>query len=108
MNSKDFAECLKWYTRMCINTPCADCGVYKLLQKYKLEACNLDDIVLECPDEFADVVTSWVKEHPMTTNAMKFQEVFGSAPTLYNSATGTIIIEEPNPFWWNEEYKKPD
>lgn len=108
MNTEEILKFLYGYIRMCANTPCEKCKIYKFLDDHKLEACVLDDIILEDPAAFVNIVSEWMEEHPYITNAAKFKEVFGDAPTLYQDDMGIIMIEEPVPYWWNKEYKTPN
>lgn len=55
------------------------------------------------------IIEQWSKEHPVQTNAQKFEEVFGFHPadfkTLFcfnKSYDGKKLI------WWDDPYKEPE
>lgn len=94
MNSNDIIEFLKNYKRMCDHETCIECPVYKLVEQKQLACCDADALIFDCPEGFAYAVVEWAKSHPLITNAMKFNEVFGIKP------------EEITCGWWNKEFIK--
>ena len=52
------------------------------------------------------IVEEWSKEHPLTTNADKFKEVFGVEPCLVGFLNNhTRAMGRPLE-WWNSPYKE--
>ena len=82
--------------RMCKSYPvCKGCPL-------KDSACGL----IRCAVDYSDadircaikVVEQWSKEHPIITNAKKFEEVF--------DISGYRLITQ-SADWWDEPYKEP-
>lgn len=91
-------EALKWlqeYKRMCENG-CDVCPMFIENNKHNV-ACSY--LLKKCPEDTYKIVEQWSKEHPIITNARKFEEVFG--------LSGHRLIH-PGAQWWNELYKKPE
>ena len=94
-------EFLKEYRRMCKSrTGCIGCPLEKT-------GCSIPDSTVERLQEIIRVTEQWNKEHPVMTNAQKFEEVFGFNPadfkTLFcfnKSHDGKKLI------WWDEPYKE--
>ena len=86
----DAVEYLKERARMCrsFNLICSDCPLFN-------GGCGESN-----PDEAVDIVEQWSKEHPVMTNAMKFEEVFGCS----SPKPGYYLPDA----WWDEPYKEPE
>lgn len=95
-------EFLKEYKRMCTEyedcngCPLADTGCAGCIDSSEKQLINI-----------VDKTEQWSKEHPIITNAQKFEEVFGFHPadfkTLFNfnkSYDGKELI------WWDDPYKE--
>ena len=87
-------EFLKEYNRMCVvNKDCQGCPL-------EMDNCA------GCGDEFSekqiiniiDKTEQWSKEHPIITNARKFEEIFG--------LPAHCMIDQ-DAQWWDEPYKEP-
>lgn len=94
----------------CGGVTCGDCPLYK-------KACGSLSAF-----EAVEFVEQWAKEHPIKTNAEKFEEVFGvdvsfdtcfMRPSLgfncrecgyYNADNGGCKVDK---LFWNAEYKEP-
>jgi len=94
MEALDF---LKEAQRMCESYPdCKGCPLINF-------ACGF----IRCIERFSDadiqcqikVVEQWSKEHPIITNARKFEEVFG--------LPAHCMIDQ-DAQWWDEPYKEPE
>ena len=74
--------------------------------------CPMDGICVPCteavykdPQGVVEIVEKWGKEHPIKTNAMKFEEVFGFIPRCRDIFdTNNNIHHKP---WWDAPYKAP-
>ena len=87
----DAVEYLKANKRLCHSyVDCNECPLTGGL-------CDPANIA---PEELVAIVEAWAKEHPSTTNAQKFAEVFG-----FEVFGSNITSLDPN--WWHEEYKEP-
>lgn len=105
----DAVEYLKERARMCNSYErCSECPLLNV-------GCGESN-----PDETVDIVEQWSREHPVMTNAMKFEEVFGNKP---DSKRKGERICPPLAFrkskdcsckcsecdqWWDEPYKEPE
>ena len=117
-------EFLKEYNRMCT--------MYKSCRRCPLEM----DKCAGCGDEFSEKqiiniiekTEQWSKEHPIITNAHKFEEVFGFNGNTVNKVKPQIGIGGTKgscgydkctescgsrcfprcPMWWNDEFKEPE
>ena len=81
------------------------------------EACYREQREYYEPDKAVEVVTKWSKEHPILTNAQKFEEVFGYPP---QSPIGMSCPPKPETWdcsalecpvcmkWWDEPYKESE
>ena len=57
------------------------------------------------PSEAVRIVEEWSKEHPATTNADKFKEVFGVEPKR-PKLNGVVVHEKGmSDEWWDEPYE---
>lgn len=52
------------------------------------------------PEQAVKAVEQWSREHPVMTNAQKFEEVFGFNPCGRDNV--------PTPKWWLQPYKEPE
>jgi len=103
-------ELLKEYTRMC--TECKDCYGCPLANTTCAGRLQWSE------KEIIDVIEKteqWSKEHPIITNADKFEEVFGHKPNgkyvcpvpmLDRSCAGVSCKTCIS--WWDEPYKEPE
>lgn len=89
----------------CIGVECCDCPLNKKM-------CNTAYNTAYGAVEAIEIVENWVKEHPIKTNAMKFEEVFGFEPLrdccLINKECRDCKLNgEKNcsETFWNAEYK---
>lgn len=77
------------------------------------------DFIRMFPAEAVSIVEQWSREHPVMTNAQKFEEVFGEKPdrsiggrlcppiALRKSKDCNINCFECKQ-WWDEPYKEPE
>mgnify|MGYP003298736956 CR=1 FL=1 len=88
MNAVDF---LKERARMCkfFANSCSECPIFEF-------GCGSSNY-----EETVSAVEQWSKEHPVMTNAMKFEEVFG----CFAPAGGWPYLPQS---WWDEPYKEPE
>lgn len=90
-------EFLKETKRMCCSyLECTDCPLKELASFSGYPNCR-SAMLNEC-EKAISAVDAWSKEHPIITNAMKFEEVF--CPGSY------CMINRADQFW-NEPYKEP-
>ena len=92
-------EFLKETQRMCSSyKECTNCPLKELASFYGYSTCRVA-MFNEC-EKAISAVDAWSKEHPIITNARKFEEVFGKqtlpVPKFF-AETG----------WWDEPYKEP-
>ena len=85
-------EFLKEAKRKCSSTTCEVCHneSYAVL-------CPLSEYPDEKLEKLVSGIEQWSEEHPIITNAWKFEEVFG--------LPGHRLIHS-NTQWWDEPYKK--
>lgn len=88
-------EFLKASQRICEANHYVDCPL-----KNKCLYVNHGEDKLE---EIVSAVEQWSKEHPIITNAKKFEEIFGVKPE--NAEVPYRSRSFPN--WWDEPYKEP-
>ena len=90
-------EFLKEYNRMCVvNKDCQGCPL-------KGTTCSLYDAPEEQMINIVDKTEQWSKEHPVITNAQKFEEVFGNEAIYAISSPNVQALKE----WLDETYKEP-
>lgn len=92
----DAIRFIKEKTRMCesFGTTCIGCPMYSVGKKTKYECWMF---VIIHAEQAVAIVEKWSNEHPVITNLMKFEEVFGKH-----------VPEVQAPFsWWDKEYKAP-
>ena len=66
----EFQIVAKEKRRMCSERPCADCPI-----SMSETACSI--WMFSHPEKTEQIVMQWATEHPIKTNGMKFEEVFG-------------------------------
>lgn len=101
----EFAEVVKQRLRMCnAIEDCDDCP----LRNKRCSGFNNIDL-----EDFEKIVMQWAAEHPVKTNADKFEEVFGfrhktdtmracdGIPCIYESCKSCKYDG-----FWNKEYKE--
>ena len=98
----DAVEYLEARDRMCKSyTACSLCP----LHEKKEENYSCDVFEVKHPKEYVSIVKQWSKEHPkehpVVTNAMKFEEVFG----YFAPVQGRPYMPST---WWDEPYKEPE
>ncbi len=86
----DAVKFLKDCNRICATVDCLDCPLHD-------EHICMHGIEDDEAEEAVSIVEQWSKEHPIVTNLIKFQEVFG---------VGGLPKAEAPPSWWDEEYKE--
>lgn len=87
----DAVKFLKECNRICKTFECNYCPLYDG------DACFLDTD----EEKAVAIVEQWSKEHPIMTNKMKFEEVFGKTC----DENGELVLVRQS--WWMEEYKEP-
>ena len=75
------------------------------------EDCALD-VTLKWfdPAEAVRIVEEWSNEHPIQTNAQKFEEVFGFKPYTdmkWAAANDEYAAELHDTVWWDMPYEAP-
>ena len=97
----DTVEFYRELRRMCKTygsvTCCGSCPISVASDFCDLAPMNFKD---ETIDFAVKVVEQWAKDHPVITNAKKFEEVFGFNPIGY------VFRGEFSDAWWGEEYKE--
>jgi len=90
----DALEFLKEYNRMCVvNKDCHGCPL-------KGTTCSLgSELSEEQMTIIVEKTEQWSKEHPIITNARKFEEVFG--------LPAHCMIDQ-DAQWWDEPYKESE
>ena len=85
-------------TRMCesFGTTCVGCPMHPSAKKARYDCRTF---VRTCPEQAVAIVEQWSKEHPIMTNKMKFEEVFGK------TCDESGVLARPS--WWEAEYKEP-
>ena len=97
----DAVKFLKEKKRMCDRyypVDCDGCPLKPVPEDGGYASC--EQFTEEDPEEVVLNVEEWSKQNPIITNAMKFEEVFGTlvpVAKLINS----------NPTWWDTEYESP-
>lgn len=110
----EFKEFCKERSRMCKFKKY--CGRCEIGDKKETRTCA--EYCVKNPDEAERIVSEWSKEHPITTNADKFKEVFGedfriTNPNVrmfvYNGVIDSEGREEGTQYekWLQQEYKPP-
>lgn len=93
MDAKNFVKELK---KMCdyYEEECRQCPLYGINDSNWRWGCEPSYMT----EGIVDVVEQWRKEHPIITNRMKFEEVFG-----YKIPQS---VEELLGWWWDEPYEE--
>ena len=111
----DAIEYLKEFNRMCSTCICPDCPS-PVRDAHNYGTCL--DFSLAQPEEAVRIVEEWSKAHPVMTNAMKFEEVFGYHPKT--QAGSDMCPPRPDSWncyatpcdackkWWDKPYKEPE
>ncbi len=100
-------EFLKEYNRMCtVNKYCHGCPLTGTTCSIAAELSE-EQII-----NIVDKTERWSKEHPIITNAQKFEEVFGQKHS-FSLMFGRFREGTPEPIflesdWWYEPYKEPE
>lgn len=97
----DAVEFIKQKNRMCdryYSNDCKGCPLQPAPEDGGYASC--DQFVEEDPEEVVLNVEEWAKENPIVTNAMKFEEIFGTLKPVAK-------LINSNPVWWDKEYEKP-
>ena len=97
----DAVKFLKEKKRMCdryYDTDCVDCPLRPCPEYGGYASC--EQFAEEDPDEVVLNVEEWSKAHPLITNAMKFEAVFGTLVPIAK------LINE-SPAYWDKEYETP-
>lgn len=103
----DAVQFLKEVRRMC-DTKADDCDGCPFEYSHEHDVCSAFDE----PEKTVRIIAEWSKDHPVKTNAMKFEEVFGYKPyplkLVYAAGTcdknGTIRAHMMFKEWWDEPY----
>jgi len=111
-------EFLKETQRMCSSyKECTDCPLKELASFAGYKACRIY-MLNEC-EKAISAVEAWSKEHPIITNARKFEEVFGQKPQSINGIIycppfkpGAINCDHVDCMkcleWWDKQYEEPE
>ena len=86
---------LKEAKRKCSSTTCEECHdeSYAVL-------CPISEYPDEKLEKLVSEIEQWSKEHPIITNARKFEEVFGWPQADIDSLRYARA-------WWDEPYEEP-
>ena len=105
-------EFLKEAQRLCKEYSCSSCPVGEKCVLSILEDATIDGI-----HDSVLAIEQWSKNHPIITNAQKFEEVFGRPPKFISGDWYCPpIVTEPCigvdckmcSRWWEEPYKEPE
>jgi len=80
---------------------CQPCPIYAKRSEPQYESYSCDQFINRYPKSVVSIVEQWSKEHPIMTNKMKFEEVFGRTCV----ENGELVLVRPS--WWMEEYHEP-
>lgn len=97
----DAVEFIKQKNRMCERyypNDCKGCPLQPAPEYGGYASC--DQFVEEDPEEVVLNVEEWAKKNPIVTNAMKFEEIFGTLTPVAKLINST-------PVWWDKEYEEP-
>lgn len=89
----DAVKLLKEWGRLCNGRSCGECPIY-----IANTGCWTH---VKYPEKAVAIIEQWSNEHPIMTNKMKFEEVFGKTC----DESGELVLTRPS--WWDEEYKEP-
>lgn len=95
----EFKTVMKEFQRLCSESRCENCPVGERIFNEGVTFCS--EWIKNHPEEAERIITQWSSEHPIKTNGMKFEEVFGSCVEV-------IWHYEFNAFskWADAEYKE--
>lgn len=111
----DFVEMMKIEKRLCESTTkCEECVLHHN-NNGKNTICG--SLATDYPEETQEILLKWDKEHPIKTNADKFEEVYGFRLSIFvcpwegsdycnDGVSGCKDCERTD--FWKEEYKKPE
>ena len=97
MDAKEF---IRERNRMCRAYACGDCPLNET-------GCTITDLNV---DELVDIVEKWSKEHPMMTNAEKFEKTFGLKIKPHGNCLKFVGVIPQNEYvaqWLDEPYVEP-
>lgn len=93
----EFAKIVNEHKRMCESFKM--CGKCPLGKEHGL-VTQCRDWTFNNPAEAEEIIMKWAAEHPIVTNGMKFEEIFG-VPFGVVSCGSMLSISK----WINSEYK---
>lgn len=96
----DAVEYLREKVRMCKSH--IDCDRCQLREK-KEESNSCYTFEIQHPKESVSIVEKWSREHPVMTNAMKFEEVFGTVQAVKDGPISQEFYK-----WLIKPYKEPE
>ena len=95
----EFQEVAKMYDRLCDSyDECYKCPMFRNRNGNNPIGCGYWALKVD-PETAEEIILRWGKEHPIMTNGIKFQEVFGQ-PYEYLFETNGFIKQ-----WLSQEYK---
>lgn len=93
----EFITVMREYSRMCDESiRCEECPIASK-NNGRGVACHL--FVRQFPKEAERIIMQWAAEHPITTNQVKFREVFGV--DILDLVSPSVDIHD----WIQKEYK---
>lgn len=111
----EFTEVMKQKERLCRSMK--DCTQCVMSCDYNGIGCNCIEFFRLHPKDAEAIIMKWAKEHPVMTNADKFEEVFGFK-FLLSSSNNCDVLKCPslnqdcnkciNKDFWSKEYKDPE
>lgn len=104
----EFQRVAKERERMCeTSNGCKECPLYNLTEG---NFCGTK--ILNHAEESERIIMKWASEHPIKTNRMKFEEIFGCSIVthkIHEAIPGHVEIlntsDEEFEEWLNAEYK---
>lgn len=105
----EFQKVVKEKERMCDKYVCALCPLGKY---HRLSSEHCSRWVIANPKQAESIIMRWAAEHPIKTNRMRFEEVFGCGIVtheIHEAIPGHVEIlnasDEEFEEWLNAEYK---
>lgn len=100
----EFQRVLKERKRMCkAQSGCKTCPIY---------SANCYEWTIQNPESAEKRIIQWAAEHPIKTNRMKFEEIFGCGIVtheIHEAIPGHVeilnVYDEEFETWLNSEYK---